>query len=262
MSMDAATPQFKKLRHTPAYRLLSAQIADLVLSGALKDGDPLPTEAVLCEQFGVNRSTVREAIRLLEETGMVRRTGLKRLHISRPTHAEVISAIERALLLHRITFNELWESAMVLEPKSAELAALHLTDAELLEIEENVRKTEDAVAKRSSLVELDIEFHSLIARAMHNRVLLLAREPMSRLFYPAFSLVLSHVESSGNRLLKAHQEILSALKQRSPEIASAWMRRHIEDFRRGFAATGRSVDDPLPSPDARVAARTAASESL
>jgi DNA-binding FadR family transcriptional regulator len=259
--MDTAIPQFKKLQHTPAYKLLSTQIADLVLSGKLKDGDPLPTEAVLCEQFGVNRSTVREAIRLLEETGMVRRTGLKRLHVSRPTHAEVSNQVERALLLHRITFNELWETAMVLEPNSAELAALHLTDDELLEIEENVKKTQKAVAQGSSLVELDIEFHSLIAKAMHNRVLLLAREPMSRLFYPAFSLVLSHVDSSGNRLLKAHQEILSALKQRSPEIASKWMRRHIEDFRRGYEATGHSVNDPLPSQDAGVAVRARPPES-
>src|SRR5690606_32104981 len=135
-----------------------------------------------CDQFGVNRSTVREGIRLLEETGMLRRSGGKRLVISRPTHKEVGDQLERAMVLHEVTFLELWETAMLLEPKTAELAASHLSADALKEIENNVARTEAAPERGQSLVELDIEFHNLLAKAVRNRVLLLTREPMSRLF--------------------------------------------------------------------------------
>lgn len=241
---DSVSP-FAKLNHAPAYRRLAAEISRLILSGELKHGDRLPTEAVLCEQFGVNRSTVREGIRLLEETGMLRRSGGKRLVISRPTQKEVGDQLERAMVLHEVTFLELWETAMLLEPKTAELAARNLTNSVLMEIEDNVARTEIAVKRGQSLVELDIEFHNLLAKAVRNRVLLLAREPMSRLFYPTFSLVLFRVAESGERLLKAHKEILAALRAEAAQDASDWMLRHIKDFRRGYEAAGLDVNGPI-----------------
>lgn len=236
MSVEDAT--FRKLNHLPAYKQLAAEVAKLVMSGSLRHGDPLPTEAVLCDQFGVNRSTVREGIRLLEETGLVRRSGGKRMLISRPTAEEICTHLERAMVLHEVTFEELWETAMLLEPKTAELAATHLDEEELAALEVNIRNTEAALAAGKSLVMLDIEFHNLIANAVHNRVLLLTREPMSRLFYPTFENVLSNLGGSGERLLVAHRAIFSALKTRSPSEASEWMTKHIQDFRRGYEAAG------------------------
>lgn len=247
--MQNLEPPFTKLNHAPAYKRLASEISRLVLSGALKNGDRLPTEAVLCDQFGVNRSTVREGIRLLEETGMLRRSGGKRLVISRPTHKEVGDQLERAMVLHEVTFLELWETAMLLEPKTAELAASHLSADALKEIENNVARTEAALERGQSLVELDIEFHNLLAKAVRNRVLLLTREPMSRLFYPAFSSVLFRVAESGERLLKAHKEILAALREQSAQDASDWMLRHIKDFRRGYEAAGLDVNGPLSPAD-------------
>lgn len=243
--MDKTTTPFTKLNHAPAYKQLALQITKLVMSGSLKHGAPLPTEATLCEQFGVNRSTVREGIRLLEETGLVRRSGGKRMLISRPTQEEVGDQIERAMVLHEVTFMELWETAMLLEPMTARLAAINLRQEELEALEWNVKQTEKAVATGAPLLALDIEFHNLIATAVHNRVLLLTREPMSRLFYPTFDVVLSRVEGSGTRLLKAHKAILSALKVREPDDASKWMEKHIRDFRRGYEATGFGLQTPI-----------------
>lgn len=243
--MTPDEPPFRKLNHVPAYRQLAAEVAKMVMSGSLRHGDSLPTEAALCEQFGVNRSTVREGIRLLEETGMVRRNGGKRMSISRPTTQEIGTHLERALMLHEVTFFELWETAMLLEPRTAELAATHLTDAELAALEVNIQSTERGLAAGESLVEVDIEFHNLIAKAVHNRVLLLTREPMSRLFYPTFENVLSRVSGSGQRLLTAHKAIYNALKARSPERASEWMAWHIRDFRRGYEAAGLDLQNPI-----------------
>ena len=243
---DEAT-RFKKLNHQPAYKQLASEVAKLVMSGSLRHGDPLPTEAALCEQFGVNRSTVREGIRLLEETGLVRRSGGKRLMISRPTTEEISTHLERSMVLHEVTFEELWETAMLLEPKTAELAATHLDGDELAVIGINIENTERAIAAGQSLVKLDIEFHNLIAKAVHNRVLMLTREPMSRLFYPTFDIVLSRRPNSGERLLIAHKAIFEALISRSPVEATNWMAKHIRDFRRGYESAGLDIQAAINS---------------
>lgn len=142
--------------------------------------------------------------------------------------------MERAMRLHEVTFFELWETAMVLEPKTASLAVVHLGGADIEALELNLAKTAQSLNDPTALAALDVEFHALIARGVHNRVLLLTREPMARLFYPSFEAVLSRVSEASTRLLKAHQAILPALKNGNSEEAATWMEKHIKDFKVGF----------------------------
>lgn len=218
----------------PGYRVLAQSIAQQIMSGKLKAGDSMPTEAALCEQFEVNRSTVREGIRLLEETGMLQRVNAKRLIVSRPSTSAVGEQVERALRLHEVTFFELWETAMVLEPKTASLAAVHLNAQDIEALQENIAATEKSLSDPMTLARLDVEFHALVARGVHNRVLSLTREPMARLFYPAFEAVLSRVPEASSRLLKAHKGILQGLTSGNAIEASTWMEKHIRDFKVGF----------------------------
>lgn len=250
-AVSSTAPRFQRLNVAPTYRVVAESITDMVLSGGLKAGDSLPTEQALCEQFGVNRSSVREGIRLLEEAGLLRRVNAKRLVVSRPTAQELGSQLERGLLLHEVTFQELWETAMVIEPKTASLAAEHLLPADLEALEENLAATEAAIGDGQTLAELDVEFHSLLARGVHNRVWQLTREPMARLFYPAFEAVLTQVPDSGKRLLKAHRSIVAMLKQQNPAEAAAWMEKHIRDFKRGFEIAALDLHSPALQPKRR-----------
>lgn len=241
-------PQFERLNVAPTYRVLAQRITDMVLAGGLKTGDSLPTELALCEQFGVNRSTVREGIRLLEEAGILRRVNPKRLVVSRPTAQELAHQLERGLLLHEVTFQELWETAMVIEPKTAALAAQHLLPGDLDALEQNLAATEAAIGDGRALTQQDVEFHSLVARGVHNRVWQLTRQPMVRLFYPAFEAVLTQVSESGARLLKAHRAIVAVLKSGDADEAASWMEKHIKDFKRGFQMASLDLHSPALQP--------------
>lgn len=242
---------FERLNLAPTYKVVAQKITEMILGGALKPGSSLPTELQLCEQFGVNRSSVREGIRLLEETGLLRRANAKRLVVSRPTKEELGDQLQRGLLLNEVTFFELWETAMVLEPHTAALAAIHLEDADILALEQNLRATEASLDNPRALTELDIEFHALVARGVHNRVWQLAREPMARMFYPAFEAVLSQVPESGTRLLKAHRSVFNSLKAGDASAATDWMVKHIKDFKRGFEGAGLDIDSPALRPAPR-----------
>lgn len=247
-SMSRDTVSFEKLNVAPVYRVLAERIAEMIVSGKLPLGSSLPTELTLCAQFGVNRSTVREGIRLLEETGMLRRINPKRLVVSRPTKDELSQYLERGMLLHEVSLVELWETAMVIEPRTAALAAAHLQPADIEALERNVHDTEAALGDAQKLTMLDIEFHALVARGVHNRVWQLTREPMARLFYPAFEAVMTLVPESGTRLVKAHRQVLSVLKRGDEAAAAEWMEKHIKDFRRGIERAGLDLAGPALRP--------------
>ncbi len=247
-SVPEAKPQFNRLQKVPAYRMLASAITEQILEGKMCVGDQLPTEAELCTQFGVNRSTVREGTRVLEEASLLRRESAKRLLVNLPSRQDVGSQLERVLLLHEITFDELLEAMLILEPTMARMAASRSRRAAVKELEANVAATEKAIAAGRSVVELDIAFHGKIASLCGNRALLLAREPMSRLFYHSFEAVMSNVTGAGPRLVLAHRAILDAVRNRNPEGAELWMRKHIRDFKRGYEMTGLNPARPVDRP--------------
>lgn len=245
-----ATPRFAKLKRAPAYRVVAEALVEEVLQRRLRPGSQLPTEADLAEQFGVNRSTVREGVRLLEEAGLVERRPQKRLVITRPSQAAVANQLTRAMLLHEVTFHELWVVMMEIEPLSAALAAEHATPDEIAGIEANLEQTRAEIRDFQALTRLDVEFHDLLARAAGNTAVLLIRQPIGLLFHAAFRSVFEHVAAAGLRLLDPHQKILDAVKARSPEAARAEMERHIRDFRRGYLRAGLDPDRPVEIPSA------------
>jgi len=253
--MSDAPVVFEKLKVAPTYKVVGERITEMILSGALPPGSSLPTEQQLCEQFGVNRSSVREGIRLLEESGLLRRINPRRLVVSRPTREELGDLMQRGMLLHDVTFMELWETAMVIEPRTAALAAVHLDESDIAALESNLEATAAALDDPQLLTELDLEFHALVVRGVHNRVWQMTREPMARLFYASFQAVLNRVPESGPRLLKAHRTVLQALKQRDEQAAAEWMEKHLRDFKRGFERAGLDLASPALRPQPGQAKR-------
>jgi len=246
---------FERVTAVPAYRIVYEAIEKQIMTGGLGAGDQLPTETDLAEQFGLARHTVREGLRLLEESGLVSREGGRRLFVRAPHYAELAPRVSRALVMQRVTIEELWEASMTLEPGCARRAAPKIDEATLEKLEENLRLTEAAHAAGRPIIDLDLEFHTTIAEAAGNRALLLSREPISQLFYPALETLFAHPrnEHGPTRLIEAHHRILEALKVRDAETAEQWMRRHIVDFRRGYAQCGFSLHEAVGyDPDRRA----------
>jgi GntR family transcriptional regulator, transcriptional repressor for pyruvate dehydrogenase complex len=244
--------EFSRIERAPAYRLVYDAIEREILSGRLRVGDPLPAELQLAEQFGVNRSTVREGIRLLEQSGLVERDGGKRPRISLPHYLDLASSASRALILHSVTFRELWEASMVLEPAIAESAARNVDDAGLAELHANIDAMDanvkafegGAEADTDAFVQLDRGFHEILAKVGGNRVLALAHEPVTSLFIPTGQIILQRLKTY-RRVLDAHRHIYNCLKDKDAAKARTWMHRHMDDFRRAYELTELAWDAPL-----------------
>jgi GntR family transcriptional repressor for pyruvate dehydrogenase complex len=229
----------------PAYRSVARSISERILNGTLPIGSTLPAESALAQTLGINRSTVREAIRVLEESGMLRRRpGGKRLFVSAPRHSEVASRMKAAMVLQEMSFLELWEAMICIEPAVTAAAAVRITEAELTLLEDNVARTRHAVAHAEDLVALDVEFHTILAAASRSRTLVLCREPIGQVFYPAFLQLVLRL-NVGERLAFAHQQILDGLRARDAGKARLWMEKHIVDFRRGYELANLDISQPI-----------------
>jgi GntR family transcriptional repressor for pyruvate dehydrogenase complex len=245
-------PGLSRIERAPAYRLVYEAIEREILEGRLRVGDPLPAELRLAERLGVNRSTLREGIRLLEQSGLVERNGGKRPRISTPHYLDLASSASRALILHSVTFRELWDASMVLEPAIAERAARNIDDSGLADLAANIERMDKAVADIDSgiaadvnnFVEIDRAFHEILAKTAGNRVLALAHEPVTSLFIPAGQIILPRLKTY-RRVLDAHRYIFECLRSRDHMGARDWMHKHMDDFRRAYEMTQMSLDAPL-----------------
>jgi DNA-binding FadR family transcriptional regulator len=246
-----AAPIFKTLRRDPAYKAVSGVMEQHILSGRLKTGTALPTELDLAAQFGVNRSTIREAIRQLEQEGLVERRGGKKMFVALPGLFDLAPRAARALIMNQVTFQELWEVAIVVEPAAARLAAQRIDEADFAQLDANLAAcratldTADLAMAAQIHSGLDVEFHALVARASRNRSLMLAREPFSLLYRPALTLLQKALPQSALRNVQAHEQILNALKARDPDRSYSWMHKHLVDFRAGFLKAGLPMDAPV-----------------
>ncbi len=245
--MNDAKALFRPLDQAPAYKRLCQAVEDQIMAGRLKPGDLVPTESELAEAFCLNRSTVREGIRLLEQSGLVQRIAGRRLAVARPSTEALGRRLSQALVLHDVTFRELWQTIAALEPAAAAYAADARNEADLEALERNLEASEAARGDGRLLTALDVSFHALVAEAAHNRALVLAREAVGQLFYPAFGVVVTRLDTAAERLLTAHRAIADAIRRRDGEEARAWMVRHIADFHRGYCKVGLDPEAPIDS---------------
>lgn len=232
------TLPFEQIEVEPAYRKVAAAISERITTRSFKSGDRLPSELELAKQFGVNRSTIREALRELQTAGLLTRArGSKLMMVTRPHAEHVAENVGRALLLHDVTFLNVWDSMSMFEPPIAEAAARRRSATDLEALQAAQRSFAEHTAPRYVA-----EFFSAIAAATHNPVLALTQEPLIQLLEPSLGAMIDKVAQARARIATAQRRIVEAIQARSAEGARTWMAKHVRDFRRGYELAGIDLD--------------------
>ncbi len=226
---------FAPLDDHPAYRRIANLIEERIVARSLRTGDALPSETDLARQFGVNRSTIREAIRELETHGLLGRVrGEKRLRVTRPEPQHVSSGVSRALALHDVTFMELWEAMMAIEPVAAQYAAARRTVPQLQAVTRAAACFTRDAADTAAAVSAVVDFFTAVAAASGNQVLALSQAPLNVLLVSELTRIIDRIPQARDRIQEAQRKIASAIKLQRSEQARTWMEKHIRDFKRGY----------------------------
>jgi len=229
--------EFEPVQLEPAYRKVASALLERITDRRLKSGDRLPSELELARQFGVNRSTVREAMRELESSGLLRRErGSKLMMVSRPARGVVAEGVSRALALHDVSVRDVWEGLTILEPPIAESACRHWQAADLAALDAIAGQAQWSEGQAAARQAADF-FHR-VGEASHNRVLMLAHEPLLQLLAPSLRTIIDEVPAARARIAAAQRHIFQAIRARDAALARSWTEKHIRDFRRGFDLAG------------------------
>lgn len=240
------SPLFDPVERDPAYTRVAAAIESKILSRELRDGDALPPETTLAQQFQVHRSTVREALRRLESAGLIARPpGAKRMVVSRPGASQLASRMSHALVLHDVTFVAVWEAMMVIEPEVAALAATRRSQSDLNALVAAHEAFKASAPNDPRSVEIVAEFFELMGLAARNQVLMLAKQSLTRTLSPSLAKMIDTVPQARSRIADAQRRIIVSLRERNAEEARRWMSKHVRDFKRGYEVAGISPDTPI-----------------
>ncbi|HKX99213.1 MAG TPA: GntR family transcriptional regulator [Steroidobacteraceae bacterium] len=241
---------FQPVSYAPAYLRVSEAIRSRILRRELQEGEALPTETELARQFEVNRSTVREALRKLESSGLLgRRRGGKRLFVTRPTREAVGGGLSQALALHRARVVDVWEALQAVQPGIASAAAERRSQAALKKLAATAgRFAARRAGERDAAVADVADFFDALAEAGANPVFNLLNEPLLRLLKPSLAVIIDRVPQARARIEAAQGAIVEAVRARDAKRAAEWMARHVRDFRRGYEVAGIDLATEVGEP--------------
>ena len=228
----------------PAHRHneIVLMIEELIRSGELQPGDRLPAERQLAQKCAVSRNTIREAIKVMMEKGVVVSCRGAGTYVAEGALACIIDGVTR----RRKRLSEIFELRKILEPQIAALAAQRITPADQDELEKVIGRQREAVNHGLDQVELDERFHRLLAKAAGNSLLAEVYETLHGVLAESRVQELQSLERN-TLSLTHHEKITVALREHAPEKAAAMMRRHMEQVEKNlFTMDYANTPDTAP----------------
>jgi GntR family transcriptional repressor for pyruvate dehydrogenase complex len=238
-----------------AYEQLAASIRDAILAGELADGHRLPSETALAAEAGVSRSTVREALRVLQESGFLERSSPKILVVRAHTEVPAFRAMTHALRRRTVTFAALHEALLLLEPELARLAAERRDQDDLDALAAILGDQRAHATDYPAWCRLDEAFHVAIAEASANAPLVLARATLGQLLIPTVAQLVDN-ERATHAAIEFHERLHTEIVSGDAELAALVARRHVEDFAAAWERSGlgyhRDISELIDAATARL----------
>jgi GntR family transcriptional repressor for pyruvate dehydrogenase complex len=207
------------------YKLVADQLLELIAAGRLRPGDPVPPERELVENYRVGRSSVREALRMLESQGLIEARGNGTFTVSHARNT-LNQSLELLLSVAEADLHELFEIRRILEGECAALAAGRRREADLVRMRAAIAEMESGIGSEDAYIAADLEFHLTIAEATGNRVAAHLMHALRDQLHRALGTVYQ-IPHSAERSLAQHRQIVEAIGARRPDEARASMQAHI-----------------------------------
>jgi GntR family transcriptional repressor for pyruvate dehydrogenase complex len=214
---------YKVIQASRLYEQIVQQIEESILKGQLNEGSQLPAERDLAKQFGVSRTAVREAIKALQEKGLVDAFPGRGTFVTNGTSNSMRRSLDRIIksgepdgLAYLVEVRE------ILEPEIAALAAVRATEQDLTAMREALDVMDNAGRDSDAFIEADLDFHLALAEAAANPIVLslidsivgLLREQRLRIF---------RIPGGPECGQDHHKRILEAIQRHDPQGARTAM---------------------------------------
>ncbi|MFD8527706.1 FadR/GntR family transcriptional regulator [Streptosporangium canum] len=216
-----------------AYQALAADLRDRIVSGEFQPGDRLPIEPALCVRYGVSRSTVREALRLLASQNLIRtvRGTTGGSFVAHPDPDHISAYLETSFDLMRVGIGQLMEIRELLEVPAAGLAALRRTEADL-------KRLRGCIVGASGREPGEVfapnrDFHIVLLRAAGNPLLEVVARPVFEVLEGRF--VRDRAPRAAlDGIDREHRDILRHIEAGDAEGARRAALEHLDNLRTAY----------------------------
>ena len=226
-----ASVQLSPMQVPKASDVLADDLRERILRGEFPEGTALPPERELVAQTRMSRTTVREALRILEVQGLVQiRTGRAGgAFVQRPGEESIASTVSLLIRGRQVRLAALLETREAVEPACAQLAAKYRTDADL----DALNRANEALALEGPLADFlqaNVDWHVAVAVASHNELLTGFMGALSRAIYAATDNQAFIDATVRKTTLNAHKSITEAIRKRDGTAAVRRMTRHVHEY--------------------------------
>ena len=233
MSVDKTI--FKSVKRQRAFEEISLKIKELIFEGVLKSGDKLPSEGDLAKQFNVSRQTVREALRILELSGLivVKKGFGGGTVIKNNISGRIVSLLSDAFRMEKVSADEFTAARLTIERAIFNEAVDNADDRDIENLRKNIDRAKNLIAKNEMAADLNFEFHSLLADASKNKVFIILERAVNAIPHDIRSRRTADIKTS-ETAVRAHEKILGALVRKEREKAISLLERHILTVRKSY----------------------------
>jgi len=219
---------FARVTVARASSSIAEQIRGAIVSGKLNEGERLPPERELAEQFGVSRVTVRDALRALEAMGLIEvKVGARGgAFVTVPSGSVVGQTMSDMMIMQALTPEDIVEARLVVELGTVTLATARATEEDIELMRQLGERAKRELAAKTYTREISWDFHALLARMAHN----LALAGLAGSFRSTLSMhpVRAREANGGHtRTVDEHARILDAIERRDAQSARQEMARHL-----------------------------------
>jgi GntR family transcriptional repressor for pyruvate dehydrogenase complex len=222
---------YKVIQSSRIYEQIVQQIEESILKGDLTEGSQLPAERDLAKQFGVSRTAVREAIKALQEKGLVDAFPGRGTFVTNGTSNSMRRSLDRIIKSGEPDgWAYLAEVREMLEPEIAALAAVRSDAQDLASMREALDVMDNTRQDSVAFIEADLDFHLALAEAAANPIVLSLIDSIVGLLREQ-RLLIFHVAGGPQRGQHHHRRILEAIERHDPQGARAAMQDHLSQVR-------------------------------
>jgi len=228
--------KFRAAKRNRIFQDVVHQIQEAILQRELKPGDTLPSERELKEMFATSRGTLREALRVLEQKGLIQiRLGAGGGAVVVDAPATPLSeSLDLLIRLQKISLDHLAEFREGVEGAVAALAAHQATPSDLMQLEVLLAEAEKQAAGGpacwDAFVKVDKETHQALARIAGNPLYILIHQMVHDNIHRYYDRLLSIDADRMQQNLQDLSDIVSAVRAKDGERAKAAAQRHVQRF--------------------------------
>ncbi|QIN82197.1 FCD domain-containing protein [Rubrobacter tropicus] len=208
-----------KVRKTSLSDAVTDSVIAWIREGRYRAGDRLPTERELAERLGVGRTSVREGLRFLEKLGILeirQGTGTMVRSLSLGEVFDHLVPVQTIIDLPDRDVRHIMHVRRVLEAESAQLAAQHATERQLGRLDELLDGMAASLERPRDYLEMDLEFHVVVAEAAANPVLAHLIDLIRTIYTRYFEIVLRDPDMNRTSL-DFHRKLYAALRDHDPK---------------------------------------------